>query len=275
MSHIEYIRCDDMGYKEGSEHTFPNGVKCEILGTYIKYNNGKNKDKMVKVRVKDTGYEKYVAHRHMGTCVIYDPLIPRISGVGYIGEGEYRARKPTREGGDKYKSYACWENMLWRVYGKDHQQSNRYWGRGASVCNEWHNLQTFVPWFLDNYPYKDGFTLDSDIFMKNGVKVYSPDTCVFIPQDINKFFAGMNILRGEYPIGVMCYGDDMFGAHVTHGHERSMRCSFQTPEAAFLWYKEKKESHLRELAKRHYEEGNINDSTYHKLLDWRAVPYPD
>jgi hypothetical protein len=43
--------------------------------------------------------------------------------------------------------------------------------------------------------------LDKDILYK-GNKIYSPDTCVFVPQEINALFVKNDANRGDLPIGV-------------------------------------------------------------------------
>lgn len=275
MKNIEYLEVEDSEFIVGEDYTFRTGKVCTILGVFRKVVEGLSQGLVVRVKMKNTGYEMYVDRRAMGTVSGYDPYEPRIAGVGFVGEGEYRARKSVKDGGKKYKSYACWENMLWRVYDTKHRLANRYIGRGVTVCDEWHNLQNFVPWFLDNYPYKEGFALDSDIFRQGDLKIYSPDTCVFIPQEVNKFFGAMNVKRGEWPVGVGQIDCGSFYARVDHADEKVSEFGFKDPDSAFLWYKKHKEDALRELAKKHFELGNINDVTYYKLLDWRAVPYPD
>lgn len=271
---ITYEKIVDDFYCAGHIHTFRTGKVGEVLGVYRKRQSGVSIGLFVKIKMLDTGYESYTEKRLMNTASGYDPYQPRIAGVGFMGEGKYKARKSPSNGGKKYKSYACWENMLWRVYGENHRVANRYYGRGVEVCEEWHNLQNFVPWFIENFPYKGGFTLDSDLF-RCGDKIYSPDTCVFIPQEINKFFAAANKVRGEFPVGVTQYKSGRFTAFVGHGGEEISKHGFSDPDEAFLWYKKTKEDALRELASKHFLLGNISDITYHKLLDWRAVPYPD
>ena len=47
----------------------------------------------------------------------------------------------------------------------------------------------------------EGWQLDKDILIK-GNKIYSPDTCCFVPSEINNLFVGCNKSRGSLPIGV-------------------------------------------------------------------------
>lgn len=47
----------------------------------------------------------------------------------------------------------------------------------------------------------EGFALDKDTLVK-GNKVYSEDTCCFVPQEINSLMTKANARRGTYIIGV-------------------------------------------------------------------------
>lgn len=47
----------------------------------------------------------------------------------------------------------------------------------------------------------EGRQLDKDLLMP-GNKYYSPETCVFICQEVNKLLCDAGSIRGEWPIGV-------------------------------------------------------------------------
>lgn len=53
---------------------------------------------------------------------------------------------------------------------------------GCTVCDEWLYFSNFKKWFDENYI--EGFQLDKDIIIR-GNKVYSPQTCCFVPKEIN------------------------------------------------------------------------------------------
>lgn len=108
----------------------------------------------------------------------------------------------TIKGKDK-KSYQCWSNMLKRCYNKNvHNKQPTY--KDCSVCNEWLCYANFEKWYDENYYEIEGerTELDKDILFK-GNKVYSPITCIFVPQRINTLFTKSNRKRGKYPIGVV------------------------------------------------------------------------
>ena len=61
--------------------------------------------------------------------------------------------------------------------------------KNVTVCDEWVILSNFIPWFNDNYV--KGYALDKDIFIPNN-NIYSPDTCIFVPQDLNNLLTKKN-----------------------------------------------------------------------------------
>jgi len=165
---------------------------------------------------------------------------PSTYDVGYIGKCEYRLN---------IIQYNIWHHMLARCYNKEfHKQFPTY--KSCTVCEEWHSFQNFVEWYDENY-YEIGnekMQLDKDILFK-GNKIYSPETCVFVPERINYLFIKHNSGRGRYPIGV-CFNKDKnkfqsqinkYGDHINLGR-------FNTPEEAFQKYKTEKEKHIKEVA---------------------------
>lgn len=103
-----------------------------------------------------------------------------LSNGGYWGnEGNIKNRK----------AYKVWGGMLQRCYGTNSAiKYPRY--VGCSVCEEWKSFQLFAKWFLEQPNNSEKFPkneLEKDILVK-GNKVYSPETCCFVPQEINGFF---------------------------------------------------------------------------------------
>lgn len=94
--------------------------------------------------------------------------------------------------------HRAWSAMLERCYSKKWQ--NKYpTYLGYSVCNEWHSFMTFRKWMLTQ-DWKNN-QLDKDL-LDNPNKVYSPTTCLFISQHMNKLLTNHAAARGNYPIGV-------------------------------------------------------------------------
>jgi hypothetical protein len=91
--------------------------------------------------------------------------------------------------------------------------------------------------------------LDKDILYK-GNKVYSPETCVFVPERINILFVKSDKIRGEYPIGVTWRKDrGRFSSRCcdAHGTYKPLGC-YDTVEGAFNAYKTFKEKVIKQVA---------------------------
>lgn len=120
-----------------------------------------------------------------------------IYGVG-INDADYVTR-PVIDGKTlTCPAYSSWKNMIMRAYSKEnHARQPTY--KGVTVCVEWLMFSNFRGWWVKNY--KDGYHLDKDIL---GVKdkIYSPDTCIYVPRWVNSFILDSAAKRGKYKIGV-------------------------------------------------------------------------
>ena len=83
------------------------------------------------------------------------------------------------------KEYEIWSSMIQRCYSKNYQNTHPTY-KNNSVSLEWEKLSDFKRWY--NINYIEGYQLDKDIFIPNN-KVYSPTSCIFIPQNINLLIA--------------------------------------------------------------------------------------
>ena len=125
------------------------------------------------------------------------PYERRLYGIGYIGEGKFKAI----ENGKLTRVYDTWHDMLRRCYDKEfHKKNSTY--IDCEVSEEWYNFQNFGMWYEENYYEVEGerMALDKDILNK-GNKIYSLNNCIFVPQTINLLFVKNNKNRGESVIG--------------------------------------------------------------------------
>src|SRR6478609_6597185 len=120
----------------------------------------------------------------------------KVYGVGVVGKGKYNAGAGVKS--KHSKQYSVWSSMLKRCYDpKEHEKNPSY--KDCKVVEEWLSLQVFGEWFDKNY--KEGYQLDKDLLLK-GNKIYGPETCCFVPQEINLLLVNNKRSRGVYPIGV-------------------------------------------------------------------------
>ena len=169
------------------------------------------------------------------------PYEPRHYGVGYIGDGEYNFK-------NHLHCYNTWIHMLSRCY-SDIYQAKRPSYIGCEVCDEWLNYQNFAEWYYDNYYELENeiMNLDKDILYKYN-KIYSPETCIFVPQSINSLFIKSDAIRGELPIGVSKRSNKYQARCCDGTRNRVCLGMYDTPEEAFYAYKEYKERLIKEIA---------------------------
>lgn len=118
-------------------------------------------------------------------------------GVG-LNDSNYRTHPRVNGKQISCPIYSVWCSMLCRVYYENKLKLQPAY-KDVTVCGEWLNFSNFREWFIENHV--DGWQMDKDLLVV-GNKVYSPDTCVFVPQWLNSFTISSNSSRGQYLIGV-------------------------------------------------------------------------
>ena len=190
------------------------------------------------------------------------PYELRYYGKGYLGEGEYKMS----ENGKHTDKYDIWHSMLTRCYDPKYQERYPTY-KGCKVEEYLLNFQHMGEWINENYYEVPGerMHLDKDILCK-GNKVYSRDTCIFVPQKINSLFTKSDNDRGRDPIGVDQLPSGNYKARCCDGNGKKIYLGiYSTKEEAFYAYKEYKES----LIKRTIDEykGIIPEPHYSKLRE--------
>ena len=152
--------------------------------------------------------------------------------------------------------YYPWSDMLERCYDKEFHKKNPSYV-GCLVCDEWLMASGFKKWYDEHYI--EGYSMDKDILNK-GNKLYSPDTCVFVPHRINTLILNGKMRRGNLPIGVSRSSDKkryVAGFHLDG--KRKHIGTYDTPEEAFFAYKSAREAYIKEVAVDYFNRGLISD----------------
>jgi hypothetical protein len=186
-----------------------------------------------------------------------DRYTRRVVNIGYLGEGQHKAT-------NENKAYVFWKNMIHRCY-SDNTQLRQPTYYGCSVVEEWHNLQVFCDWYYLNYI--EDFVIDKDLLIK-GNKIYGPDTCCFIPQEINNLLTDSKYVRGEYPIGVRKQSK-RFQAYISINKKVTIIGTFDTIEEAFENYCIHKEKRIKEVANKWKDKLKID--VYEKILQYKKL----
>lgn len=198
------------------------------------------------------------------------PYEPRCSNVGYIGEGKYK----TKENGKATRVYSTWHSMLQRCYDEKNREKYPTY-KGCTVCNEWHNFQNFGKWYDKNYYTVEGerMCLDKDILVKRN-KVYSPETCIFVPETINSLFTKRQNDRGESVIGTSLTQNGKYRAYCSLINPKTGKSKYEhlgcyeTQEKAFEVYKYYKERNIKEVAD--YYKDKIPQKLYDALYNYEV-----
>ena len=183
---------------------------------------------------------------------VRNPYHTSIHGVGYIGNGKYNRKNHS-------EAYSCWVSMLRRCYSEEHPTY-----KDCTVSKEWKCFQSFAEWFYDNC--KKSYELDKDILIK-GNKIYSPETCCFVPIEINILFIKSNKKRGDFPIGV-CKIGNKFRAQISNKRRQIYIGMFDTVEEAFEAYKIAKENYIKEVANKWKDQ--IKPNVYQALINYQV-----
>lgn len=238
--------------------------KTKLYGDLIitKYINHKE----VYVKFLDTGYETKAYFGNIKKGIVRDRTVPSILGVGIIGD------EVTKVNGNRLKEYNLWHHMLERCYcDKFHVKCPTY--LGCTVSKDFKHFKIFKSWCQQQIGFGclddkgKHFELDKDLLIK-GNKVYSEDTCCFIPREINVALIYNQTKKGNHPIGVSFNKvSNKFVAYVKKGEgSREYLGYFEDVSVAFLAYKEAKEAYLKELANKW--KGKIDPRVYEALIEW-------
>lgn len=228
-----------------------------------------NLTKELKIRFVDTGFETWAQGGQVTDGRISDKLSPTVYGIGILGlvDGKVVGRK----------SYKIWHAMIQRCYStKENGRKRSRTYKGVSVCKEWLTYTNFRDWFDVNYI--EGYCLDKDLTVL-GSREYSPDTCSFVPNEINCLLLSSDNNKGEYPLGVHLDTESRkFSTQISikDGAKSTRRFLgyYLTPEDAFSAYKKFKEEWIKKVAQEAYSLGRISNVVYKNLLAYQVKPYP-
>lgn len=231
-----------------------NGIDIKILV----YKN----DKHIYVEFQDyTKYSKWTSYGNLKKG-IDNPYYARTVGVGYMGNASSKLN------GVKKDSYNTWRGMLERCYGEKYQKKFPAY-IGCSVCDEWKSYEIFEKWYnLNYYEAEDEcMQLDKDILVK-GNKIYSPNTCIFVPQTINKLFTKTDKLRnGLIGTSVTKSGKYLAQCQTASKTNKSIKV-FVTEIEAFNAYKQTKEKYIKQVAERY--KNNIPSNLYLAMYKYQV-----
>lgn len=179
-----------------------------------------------------------------------------------VGINDFYGKKTDR-------SYNVWQHLIKRCYSKNIKRPYK----GCTVCDEWKLYSNFKKFYDDNCK-NDTFHLDKDILVQ-GNKIYSPNTCLFVPEEINDSIKSEWSDNKSLPLGVTMtrYGKYRARCIINKGKKQTHLGVFDTEKEAFSIYKEYKLSRIKEMAERYFKLGDIDKRTYDAILKYKILPF--
>lgn len=204
--------------------------------------------------------------------IVKNPYHPSICNIGITG-----MKYKININGKHTKEYSVWTNLIHRSFDlKTKEEQPAY--KDVTCCREWLLFENFYEWLhsqenFEKWHDNDRWCIDKDILIK-GNKIYSPETCCLVPNNVNVLFTKCDKARGKLPIGV-CKNGSGFQAWCSNRcidtKQPNSLGTYNTPEEAFyLGYKPYKESYIKQMAKIEFDKGNITKKCYEAMMNYEV-----
>jgi len=199
----------------------------------------------------------HVTYQNFINGSIMNPYDRTVYDIGYIGLGDHAVKIGT----EKTQPYRVWHEMIARCYAETQKEKCPTYFNIATVCEEWKCYQTFAEWY-ENEQYKcdERLHLDKDILYP-GNKVYSPYTCMLVPQRINSIFSNKSNNR-KLPTGVSKHSQGYQAEY--SGKKLGV---FRTVEDAYYAYANEKENAVKQMADEYKDV--IPEKVYAALYEYK------
>lgn len=175
-----------------------------------------------------------------------------------INDADYVVSPKINGSREPCPAYATWRDMIQRCVDLEYKSLKPAY-KDVTVWHGWQRFMDFRRWWLCNYV--EGWELDKDIL--SGVnKIYSPSTCIFIPQWLNVFVTERP--NSSTPKGVF-YEEQRrkFKASVKYENKTINIGRFETQEQALSAYTAEK---IRIAETRRWEIESIRDGIFDRVI---------
>lgn len=191
-----------------------------------------------------------------------------VHGIGRKGE-TYKSH----DGIKPLKEYEHWAGLLRRC-GLKYQSVNAAYSEVTCSIN-FKSYTFFYEWCQEQAGFGNRdekgmlWQLDKDILVK-GNRLYSEDTCVFVPKRLNTIFLKNKSQRGVYLIGTgWSKRDKMFYPLKRDRNGKQVYAGmFKDEMEAFLVYKKSREELIKEVANEYKEQ--LDTRAYTALMNYQV-----
>lgn len=212
----------------------------------------------------------HTQYSNFKTGNVRNPFSKSVYGIGVVGD-KYEVQQSN---GKRTREYAAWRNILKRSFNKEYKEKHPTY-QNVTCCNDWLYYPNFYEWLhsqpnFEKWHENKKWSVDKDILIK-GNKLYSPETCCLVPQNINALFTKRDNCRGNCPIGVTYNKKSKrYWAQCENQltNENSYIGAYDTELKAFEAYKNKKEYIIKQVAEVEFAKGNITKKCYEAMMNY-------
>lgn len=188
--------------------------------------------------------------------------VKTVTAHGFYNSG---GKHKTRVDGKKTKACQLWENIRLRLQALPEMNESKF-GKYLTVTidESWKDFQSFAEW-VNCKTIPEGWVLDKDLL---GCNRYGPESCVFLPDEVNKALSTKVRVRGEFPLGVsLNKNTGKFDIQYDcKNPEFHFRAYAETVMPAWLGYKKSREGYIRHLAVKY--KTDLDPVAYQALLGY-------
>jgi hypothetical protein len=144
---------------------------------------------------------------------------------------------------------------------------------GCTTSENFKCFQFFTDWCHKQIGYNNLFQLDKDILIKNN-KLYSENTCVFIPKGLNTFLTNTREQKGKNLIGAAPYNNSFkFRSYISINNKRTVLGIFNTEILAHhAWITAKEAEAYRWYERLRDGEFIVDPRVIERMRTWRYEP---
>lgn len=252
----------DKKYKVGTQHTSMHGETCTITEECgrksLVYFGG------------EFPHQKLLHNSQLHTGLFAGDFRRSVYGTGiYVPYKQYCCREEPKT--PITRAYNMWSNMLKRAYCPEQLAVDPTY-TGTTVYAPWHRSDVYWQWAEKQVGWlKDGYHQDKDILFY-GNKVYSPETCVFIPNQLNTFLSDCRKVRSPYGQGVLLR-NDKYTATIWNNNKPRRIGTFITQKEAQEAFAEEKTRIGREWGQRLKSgEFDVDQRVVDRMLTYIWIP---
>lgn len=193
-----------------------------------------------------------------------------------FGIGAYGDKYPAYINNVPLREYSLWYSLIRRCYSQVYQKDKPTY-IGCEVSDNFKSYTYFYEWCQDQIGFNnkdaDGkiWHLDKDI-LSQGQKIYSEDTCCFVPLDINALLVGtLKNRKHDLPVGISFSTTKTgYGASCSIGKKHKKHLGyFKTIEEAVSAYNAKKKEVIIATANNYREV--IDPRVYARLIEYAGT----